>query len=51
MIETAKYITIMSQILKEASVGNFRLKKKVIPKGAELQMYIHPMKQDHKEGK
>jgi len=39
MIETAKYITIMSQILKEASVGNFRLKKKVIPKGAELQMY------------
>jgi DNA-directed RNA polymerase subunit RPC12/RpoP len=39
MIETKKYTTVMSKILKERSIGNFMLQKKVIPKGTELQMY------------
>lgn len=39
MIETRKYTTIMSQILKPKKVGNFELVKKVIPKGMVLNTY------------
>lgn len=39
MIDISKYTTIMSSILKEGAVGNFQLRKKIIPKGTWISMY------------